>query len=60
MRESRPAVPYPEPSGAFPFDESPYGVRDLGGGVADWTIPRGQNDASGLGYATARGGAWTD
>jgi formylglycine-generating enzyme required for sulfatase activity len=37
IRESRPEVTQPEPVGAFPLDESPYGVRDLAGGVGDWT-----------------------
>jgi serine/threonine-protein kinase len=36
-RESRPEPPQPEPVGAFEWDESPYGVRDLAGGVADLT-----------------------
>jgi len=37
LRESRPEPSQPEPVGAFPLDESPYGVRDLAGGVGDWT-----------------------
>lgn len=37
LRESRPEASQPEPVGAFPLDESPYGVRDLAGGVGDWT-----------------------
>jgi serine/threonine-protein kinase len=37
IRESRPEATQLEPVGAFPLDESPYGVRDLGGGVGDWT-----------------------
>lgn len=37
LRESRPESGQPEPIGAFPLDESPYGVRDLSGGVGDWT-----------------------
>ncbi len=37
MRESRrERDPQPEPVGLFPVDCSPYGVRDLAGGVADW------------------------
>lgn len=27
---------FPQPIGRFPRDVSPYGVRDLGGGVMDW------------------------
>jgi len=37
LRESRPEATQPEPIGAFVHDESPYGVRDLAGGVGDWT-----------------------
>jgi serine/threonine-protein kinase len=37
LRESRPEAAQCEPIGAFPLDVSPYGVRDLAGGVGDWT-----------------------
>ena len=37
LRESRPEATQPEPVGSFPFDESPHGVRDMMGGVGDWT-----------------------
>ncbi|MFO0593031.1 MAG: SUMF1/EgtB/PvdO family nonheme iron enzyme, partial [Polyangiaceae bacterium] len=37
IRESRPEATQPEPVGVFIHDESPYGVRDLAGGVGDWT-----------------------
>jgi serine/threonine-protein kinase len=36
MRESRPYGHQPEPIGSFPTDESPYGIRDLAGGVREW------------------------
>jgi eukaryotic-like serine/threonine-protein kinase len=36
MKESRPGLPQPEPIGAFPADESVYGVRDLTGGMRTW------------------------
>jgi serine/threonine-protein kinase len=36
MRHSRPGVSQPEPVGAFATDESPYGVRDLAGGLKTW------------------------
>ncbi len=36
MRESRPFAQQPEPVGAFATDESPYGVRDMAGGVREW------------------------
>jgi serine/threonine-protein kinase len=35
-RESRPFTHQPEPVGAFPTDESPYGVRDMAGSVREW------------------------
>jgi formylglycine-generating enzyme required for sulfatase activity len=37
LRESRREHAQPEVIGAFPLDESPYGVRDLTGNVGDWT-----------------------
>ncbi len=37
LRESRAEHAQLEIIGAFPTDESPYGVRDLTGGVGDWT-----------------------
>ncbi len=37
LRESRPEASQPEPVGAFPLDVSPFGVRDMVGGVQDWT-----------------------
>jgi serine/threonine-protein kinase len=36
MRESRPFMIQPEPIGTFPIDESPYGVRDMAGGMREW------------------------
>src|SRR5687768_236898 len=56
MRESRPGAPHPERRGAFEADVSPYGVRDLAGGVADWVRPTSQE----AGMMCTRGGAWTD
>jgi serine/threonine-protein kinase len=35
-RESRPFAQQPEPVGAFATDESPYGARDMAGGVREW------------------------
>jgi serine/threonine-protein kinase len=37
LRESRAEASQPEPVGAFSMDVSPYGVRDLAGGVGEWT-----------------------
>lgn len=69
LRESRSEASQPEPVGAFPLDESPYGVRDLAGGVGDWTETMGDGDAApALGdegtdadtrQAVWRGGAWS-
>jgi serine/threonine-protein kinase len=36
MRESRPYAQQPEPVGTFTTDESPYGARDMAGGVREW------------------------
>jgi serine/threonine-protein kinase len=36
MRDSRPGFPQAEPVGAFATDRSPYGVRDLAGGMRCW------------------------
>jgi serine/threonine-protein kinase len=62
MRQSRKGESTPEPSGAFPVDESPYGVRDLAGGVADWTWADTDEERRVGDYAVAysRGGAWCD
>ena len=73
MRDSRPGPPVPEPVGAFDRDCSPYGVRDLAGGVREWVADVvGERSAAELaaGAATAaspgledetrivRGGSW--
>jgi serine/threonine-protein kinase len=36
MRDSRAFAQQPEPAGTFPLDESPYGVRDMAGGMREW------------------------
>jgi formylglycine-generating enzyme required for sulfatase activity len=36
MSQSRPVATQPEPVGAFPTDTSPYGVRDMAGGMRCW------------------------
>ncbi|MCU0722796.1 MAG: bifunctional serine/threonine-protein kinase/formylglycine-generating enzyme family protein [Planctomycetes bacterium] len=52
---SRPGPVSPEPVGAYPADESPYGVRDMAGGVREWcettTDPL-------MGMHAIRGGSW--
>ena len=61
MRLSRPGLARPEPSGAFPIDVSPYGVRDLAGGLADWVMPTTElAREQGLRRLATRGGAWCD
>jgi serine/threonine-protein kinase len=75
MRESRPGRPQPEPVGAFATDRSPYGARDMAGGVRCWIADvHGQTSASATSrerepsstssrsfasYRVVRGGAWT-
>ena len=67
MRSSRAGISRPEPSGAFAADESPYGVRDMAGGIADWTLPDPGEQVFGAGQRDprrrlvySRGGAWCD
>jgi serine/threonine-protein kinase len=60
MRESMPGVPQPRPRGLFESDVSPFGVRDLAGGVADWVIPAPHTIRKGIREVVSRGGAWCD
>jgi serine/threonine-protein kinase len=61
MRSSRQGIALPEPPGRYEFDLSPYGVKDMAGGVADWVSPRtGSGDQQGLRQLVSRGGAWCD
>jgi eukaryotic-like serine/threonine-protein kinase len=61
IRDSRPGSPVVEPIGAFEWDVSPYGVRDLAGGVADWCIPDSRRTAPREPReVVSRGGAWCD
>ena len=62
MRFSRAGRPFPEPIGAFGSDVSPFGVRDLAGGIADLCTPVATEDHRtdpNLVFAS-RGGAWCD
>jgi serine/threonine-protein kinase len=55
MRESRARAAYLEPVGTFDMDESPYGVRDTAGCIAEWCqewFSRRQ------GLRVVRGGSW--
>ena len=61
MMHSRPEHHQPEPVGVFRDDESPWGVRDLAGGVRDWVadFPDARRpvhpDSQ---VCSIRGGAW--
>jgi len=69
MRDSRSFVVQPEPIGTFPTDESPYGVRDMAGGMREWVANVfGESSAEDLGRspspsparsAASRRGAWS-
>jgi serine/threonine-protein kinase len=54
MRFSRPEMSQLEPVGTFVDDISPYGVRDLSGGVRDWCQPLEEGDQE----RPIFGGAW--
>jgi formylglycine-generating enzyme required for sulfatase activity len=60
MRESSPGAPRPHPRGQFDADVSPFGVRDMAGGVADWVIPASESRRKGVREIVSRGGAWSD
>jgi serine/threonine-protein kinase len=62
MRDSRPADAIPEPSGSFPTDLSPFGARDMAGGIAEWVLGASAPSAvpGSVGPAASRGGAWCD
>ncbi len=60
MREARPGLPKVEPIGIFPVDVSPYGVRDMAGGVADWCEQDPRRAGGDPGAVVSRGGAWYD
>ena len=54
MRFSRPDLPQLEPVGMFKKDTSPYGVRDLAGGVQEWCASNNRDQVE----QPIRGGAW--
>ena len=63
MRFSKAGRSYPERSGTFEADVSPYGVRDMAGGMADWVSPDQHVvsfESSDHRVAFSRGGAWCD
>ena len=59
-RASRRGKPFPEPVGAFARDESPFGVRDLAGGVRELCAicPADPARVWGDGDRPLRGGSW--
>jgi eukaryotic-like serine/threonine-protein kinase len=75
MRESRSFVVQPEPVGTFRVDESPYGVRDMAGGVREWMAdvhgeidvataaqdrePPPDTERGDSGFRAVRSGNWT-
>jgi serine/threonine-protein kinase len=59
MRESQPGTPHVRPVGAVAEDVSPYGVRDVAGGIADWVEPIAGELTLSKGGAS-KGGAWCD
>lgn len=61
MLHSRPEHAQPEPVGIFRRDRSPYGVRDMAGGVCEWVadLPDpGEPVFSDSHTAPVRGGGW--
>jgi serine/threonine-protein kinase len=61
MRDSRVELPEPAPGGAFDIDESPYGVRDMAGCIADWVIPPADETTRTMArFSVSKGGAWCD
>jgi len=59
MLDSRAAevsTPASEPFGLFPLDESPYGVRDMAGGMREWTATLLATSPQ---RAVLKGGAWS-
>ena len=55
MSQSRPPPRRLESVGAFAIDESPYGVRDMAGGVSGWTASWYDRERS---LRLVRGGSW--
>lgn len=61
MRDSRPELPEPAAGGQFPLDESPYGVRDMAGCIADWVVPSIDEATRTMArFSYSKGGAWCD
>ena len=54
-RNSREGEPQPEAVGAFGMDESPYGIRDMGGSLRELTA-----DAFSSALKVVKGGGWSE
>lgn len=54
MRDSRPGRALPAVVSAYPVDESPYGVRGMGGNVMDWCLDVFRRDGPPLDGARLR------
>jgi formylglycine-generating enzyme required for sulfatase activity len=60
MRESSPGAPKPRPRALYEADISPFGVRDMAGGCADWVTVSAGTVRKGVREIVSRGGAWCD
>lgn len=61
MLQSRPEHAQPEPVGIFKHDRSPFGVRDLAGGVREFVADQPSSEQpllSGESTCAVRGGGW--
>lgn len=64
MGRSRPPKELqPEPIGVFPFDQSPYGMKDVVGTICEWTLSQAQEDVDAMDKdpkltQIQRGGGW--
>lgn len=55
MKLSRKGYPMPESIGAFSTDTSPFGIRDMAGGVHEWCTSEFDEERA---MVVLRGGAW--
>jgi serine/threonine protein kinase/formylglycine-generating enzyme required for sulfatase activity len=55
---AHPSGPRPSAVDSFPYDESPHGVRGLGGNARDWCLNEAGSTLSGM--RVLRGGFWSN